>query len=108
MKSATKNKTGEKKQSTQIQSKAPILANPKETVPEPKQSESHSMLLNLSAPKNESVHSAFGHQVIMRGRTVVFDDRSTLCSIPLNMQRDVYRQTVVLNHTFSIATHKRI
>lgn len=108
VKSAAKKKTEEKQQSIQAKSKSPILGNSRETVPEQREPESQSMLLNQSDQKNENDHSVVGHQVIIRGRVVVFNDKSTLCSIPLSMQRDVYRQTVVLNYTFHLATYKGI
>lgn len=108
VKGSAKKKTEGKQQSAQVNSKAPILGDSRATVPEQRQSESQSMLLNRSDQENENDHSVVGHQVIIRGRVVVFNDKGTLCSIPLHMQRDIYRQTVVLNYAFHLATHKGI
>ena len=93
LKGSAKKKTEGKQQSAQVNSKAPILGDSRATVPEQRQSESQSMLLNRSDQENENDHSVVGHQVIIRGRVVVFNDKGTLCSIPLHMQRDIYRQT---------------
>ena len=81
VKGSAKKKTEGKQQSAQVNSKAPILGDSRATVPEQRQSESQAMLLNRSDQENENDHSVVGHQVIIRGRVVVFNDVSVKVNV---------------------------